>query len=507
MDTDQEVKYMCKLCNKSFPCGRSLGGHMRSHVINTSDQGDHQEKLHKKKLSLVNYGDNNDSASYRLRENPKKSYIFEDLSEASMLHDKICRECGKGFGSSKAMFGHMKCHSDKITRTRLEKQDSGTNFNQSDNETTPSRKKRTSRKIRRFDNNNMVPAATTTSSSLSFNANASSSASGIEQEQEEVAMCLIMLSKDVSHWNGLNSVGESSGNNSELLETKNSASHCGELVNLQNSSKGKLESEYGPKTKMSKMKVGAVLLNDKLETSAVAEASVFQDSILETGNILLNKSQYDQKADLATKKKHNSRKRRSPELFNPDLGTNYTEMYSENLEKRSKFECASCNKAFHSYQALGGHRASHKKHNGSCFDSKIDVSEKNTVTGKNLSQNQTAEKNGQLDHEVIADTSNGRKKLINNGVSHECSICFRVFSSGQALGGHKRSHLIADAKNNQSTSTSTVIDQKPVFETRNFLDLNLPAPDEENETSVHEFSPWWIESNHQHDSFLSFFSN
>ncbi|KAK1360569.1 hypothetical protein POM88_045043 [Heracleum sosnowskyi] len=43
---------------------------------------------------------------------------------------------------------------------------------------------------------------------------------------------------------------------------------------------------------------------------------------------------------------------------------------------------------------------------------------------------------------------------------------------------------------NQTISTSTVIDHKPVFETLNFLDLNLPAPDEENDTSVLEFSPW-----------------
>ncbi|KAK1362271.1 hypothetical protein POM88_046745 [Heracleum sosnowskyi] len=60
---------------------------------------------------------------------------------------------------------------------------------------------------------------------------------------------------------------------------------------------------------------------------------------------------------------------------------------------------------------------------------------------------------------------------------------------------------------NQTTSTSTIKDQKPVFESLNFLDLNLSAPDEGNDTSVLEFSPWWIESNHQHDSFLNFFSN
>jgi predicted amidohydrolase len=26
----------------------------------------------------------------------------------------------------------------------------------------------------------------------------------------------------------------------------------------------------------------------------------------------------------------------------------------------------------------------------------------------------------------------------------ECPVCFRVFGSGQALGGHKRSHMTAD---------------------------------------------------------------
>nr|XP_016476308.1 PREDICTED: uncharacterized protein LOC107797907 [Nicotiana tabacum] len=30
-------------------------------------------------------------------------------------------------------------------------------------------------------------------------------------------------------------------------------------------------------------------------------------------------------------------------------------------EKKIKFECTTCNKSFHSYQALGGHRASHKR--------------------------------------------------------------------------------------------------------------------------------------------------
>lgn len=49
----------------------------------------------------------------------------------------------------------------------------------------------------------------------------------------------------------------------------------------------------------------------------------------------------------------------------------------------------------------------------------------------------------------------------------ECPFCFKVFGSGQALGGHKRSHLIIPS----SSSTSRIL---------NFIDLNLPAPLEED---------------------------
>ncbi|KAF1002415.1 hypothetical protein AG4045_015274 [Apium graveolens] len=92
---------------------------------------------------------------------------------------------------------------------------------------------------------------------------------------------------------------------------------------------------------------------------------------------------------------------------------------------------------------------------------------------------------------MTTDTSNGTKKIIKGG-SHECQICFRVFSSGQALGGHKRSHLIAEAKNSQ----------KPVPEIRDFLDLNLPAPEEDDiSTSEIGFRQWWM-GNNNHEALL-----
>lgn len=80
---------------------------------------------------------------------------------------------------------------------------------------------------------------------------------------------------------------------------------------------------------------------------------------------------------------------------------------------KRKYRCESCRKVFRSYQALGGHRASHKKIvvKGLCDD------DNNENVGEN---------NGDVEEKL-----------------HECPYCYRLFSSGQALGGHKRSHFTA----------------------------------------------------------------
>ena len=70
-----------------------------------------------------------------------------------------------------------------------------------------------------------------------------------------------------------------------------------------------------------------------------------------------------------------------------------------------EFECKTCNRKFSSFQALGGHRASHKK--------------------------------PRLDSQTEAQKPNSDKSL------HECSICGQRFSLGQALGGHMRKHRAA----------------------------------------------------------------
>ncbi|XP_009408118.2 zinc finger protein ZAT9-like [Musa acuminata AAA Group] len=114
--------------------------------------------------------------------------------------------------------------------------------------------------------------------------------------------------------------------------------------------------------------------------------------------------------------------------------------------KRTRYQCSTCGKFFRSYQALGGHRASHKR--------------------------------VEVERIPTADTNppDREPKLF------ECPYCCRVFSSGQALGGHKRSHL-------SSAITAPVHRPLPplspfVLE-GSFIDLNLPAtPEEEAEIST-----------------------
>ncbi|KAL8465163.1 hypothetical protein ACS0TY_034600 [Phlomoides rotata] len=276
----EDQKHMCKFCYKTFPCGRSLGGHMRSHLINISSPSDHQKS------------------------DPKQM--------------KKCKECDQ---TCKALSGHMKSHSQESWNSV------------SDHQNNPSetplcsrkKKKKRSNRAKRYD---IID----------------------HQDQQEVALSLILLSMDSI----------------------------------------KAESR-GPFVQTKRLK--RVSDDDSLESEV-----------------------------------------------------NSINQFGSETEKPTKFRCVICKKGFPSYQALGGHRASHKKFKGCCAptnesDQKIEMG----IEGK-------------------------------KNKHHECPICFKVFPSGQALGGHKRSHIVADQ--------SKIHKRTPQI--RDFLDLNLPAPVED------DFKPWWI---------------
>ncbi|XP_077212850.1 zinc finger protein ZAT11-like [Tasmannia lanceolata] len=95
------------------------------------------------------------------------------------------------------------------------------------------------------------------------------------------------------------------------------------------------------------------------------------------------------------------------------------------------FACKTCNREFPSFQALGGHRASHKRPR-------------------------------------LAEDHHNKGSPVKPRV-HECSICGLEFAIGQALGGHMRRHR----------ATLEGFSQPPVVKKLNkskvlYLDLNFP---------------------------------
>ncbi|KAJ0230447.1 hypothetical protein HA466_0308000 [Hirschfeldia incana] len=112
------------------------------------------------------------------------------------------------------------------------------------------------------------------------------------------------------------------------------------------------------------------------------------------------------------------------------------------------YKCSVCGKSFPSYQALGGHKTSHRKpvsnNNNTNHDS-------NSNTGNGSITN-----NGNISNGLIGQS----------GKTHKCSICFKSFPSGQALGGHKRCHY--DGGNGNSNINGNGSNSHG-------FDLNLPA--------------------------------
>ena len=167
------------------------------------------------------------------------------------------------------------------------------------------------------------------------------------------------------------------------------------------------------------------------------------------------------------------------------------------------YECKTCNKCFPTFQALGGHRASHKKPRLAGTDDEIAI---NVVTASStiikqlkpppmttapppVSALQQRPQN-QMDVAVFPDVTTA---LSLNSVAisssklrvHECSICGAEFASGQALGGHMRRHRPLNAPERAVTAIAGADTKKEGSAGINLeLDLNLPAPSSDEEAAV-----------------------
>ncbi|XP_022897338.1 zinc finger protein AZF2-like [Olea europaea var. sylvestris] len=123
-------------------------------------------------------------------------------------------------------------------------------------------------------------------------------------------------------------------------------------------------------------------------------------------------------------------------------------------QKHESHECDVCGKCFLSYQALGGHKTSHRDR--AQFAATTAITNAYNISPLNLS-----------------------------GRIHECNKCYKTFSTGQALGGHMRWHYEGVISRNKKTNVitsdgSTSSHCNSNVHVAHDFDLNLPAlPEDE----------------------------
>ncbi|KAF8103854.1 hypothetical protein N665_0183s0031 [Sinapis alba] len=446
MEQFKERKFVCKFCSRRFACGKSLGGHIRTHM-SKDNSADSDEDEHNK----LRIDENGAQASYGLRENPKKNKKFvvqrDMMAQQQLLR---CRECGKGFASSKALCGHMACHSEreKIVMD-----------SQSDTEASSSPIRRRSKRAVKHHHDHKADAFVDGGSIMDqSDLSASSDASEIEPEQEETALSLMMLSRDDSgfkkgHNLVVNSLAESSDNNSVILETKSSSGEQLKILNVKNVEELR-----------KKDKLGGVHNSDVLYDSDNSDSGYFRngpkklDSDVSVDGFLKNTG-FNNKAAMGFFNSYTTKQEKGLNRFRKEWSG------SGSGRSSTKYDLRKSKRGFPSY----GRKKIKYEFTESVYDSSDQLSlETDSCADTNRSIKIHSNKST-----MVKKASGGAKK---KSKGHECPICFRVFKSGQALGGHKRSHFIGS----QDHRTLVIQQHHQVaHDMHTLIDLNLPAPIDE----------------------------
>ncbi|KAF8687999.1 hypothetical protein HU200_042484 [Digitaria exilis] len=440
-------KHFCRVCNKGFTCGSALGGHMRAHGASDvvdgfgAGAGD-DDSLGDEARCRGGSDDRWDAAvlgtssssathAYALRANPNRL----------IRSCQVCKNCGKEFTSWELFLQHGKCSSeDDEGEEDVVVVDASGSPPSDDGEEDPavaaaatawSKGKRSRRVKLMYSTEERSPKVSSRQQDTTSGG-----------EEEDLANCLVMLS--------------SSSNNivqPSVVETDQPKKAC--VV-----SPGK-ERDGAPPPAPLQLQPISIFMPASSSEPVVALPS----------------------ATVVTA---------TPQYISPT--------------SRSLFECKACKKVFTSHQALGGHRASHKKVKG-CFAAKFE-SNAATETAARPSpagdpNNVTAGKGAAVDEVNAglitdakatsgADTTNaGTSEAAATSLSmalapirhdpphaaptvatpckkntkmHECSVCHRLFTSGQALGGHKRCHWLTSSTADPCTNTVANMTIPPLTE-------------------------------------------
>ncbi|KAF8692292.1 hypothetical protein HU200_039901 [Digitaria exilis] len=183
----------------------------------------------------------------------------------------------------------------------------------------------------------------------------------------------------------------------------------------------------------------------------------------------------EEAADVSTKRKR-SRRRRIEQLPKEPTEEEYLALCLVSLSTGRRdvrapapplelHRCSVCGKAFSSYQALGGHKASHR--------------------AKPPPPPPPSSPSPQHAAAVTSSASVGSAGVVGVVVSgdgkapaaaaHECNVCGKAFPTGQALGGHKRCHYDGTIGSAAAPAARSRGAPTAMIAGGGGFDLNLPA--------------------------------
>ncbi|GJN21761.1 hypothetical protein PR202_gb09274 [Eleusine coracana subsp. coracana] len=411
----QAYKHHCKVCKKGFVCGRALGGHMRAHGVNDDDD---EEALDDDDAA----GSCDDSTEAATTSNKRMSYALRD-NPGRAKSCRVCENCGMEFTSWKSLLDHgrCRCNYDEEEDSVMIRSPPLRDTNDDDGEEVEtdqalatagwSKGKRTRRgnKLMEVAENGSETEATTTSHS---------------REEEDLANCLVMLSSSSRSVQPPPAVLDADHESHAPATSKD--------VDVERNSR-------------------VVLVPQPISVMALDNMTMVPPEL---------------------------------KLLAPPQVV--VSVSSQPTAPRGLFECKACKKVFTSHQALGGHRASHKKVKG-CYAAKLDSNQQPSVSSSAAAPNESIMANNNADGNPMnsADSSaavvmatataaiapettaattqldeppagSAPPVVKKKGKVHECSICHRVFMSGQALGGHKRCHWLTTGSAVDPTTTTTL---------------------------------------------------
>jgi hypothetical protein len=156
--------------------------------------------------------------------------------------------------------------------------------------------------------------------------------------------------------------------------------------------------------------------------------------------------------------------------------------------------CPTCPKSFSTHQALGGHMASHVKNKTTSARHDDHAAAHAVIKPDVLAHSDQSAGNGDVDI-IPASSGAGKGGALQErqdaqppparaptppqtSAPHKCDECTKSFSSGQALGGHKRKHWSLEKQQARAALFAPVIEPEP--ELRDF-DLNELPKEEQDE--------------------------